>query len=172
MKLGLSGRLTAAFIRSPLTPLILMAAVAMGLLALMSIPREEEPQISVPMIDIIAPVPGLAAQDAVELVGEPLEEIVRAIPDVEHVYTFADDDQVMVVASSDTGARLSERRRLESTAQQPGVVPAHSTSPSTRSTSVAGMRVVPPIRTVRILPSLHHRRTVSLWTPIAEPNSA
>ncbi|MCH4267347.1 MAG: efflux RND transporter permease subunit [Brevundimonas sp.] len=103
MNLGLSGRLTAAFIRSPLTPLILLAALAMGLLAVMSIPREEEPQISVPMIDIIAPTPGLAAPDAVELVGKPLEGIVKAIPDVEHVYTFADDDQVMVVARFKVG---------------------------------------------------------------------
>jgi multidrug efflux pump subunit AcrB len=103
MNLGLSGRLTAAFIRSPLTPLILLAALAMGLLAVMSIPREEEPQISVPMIDIIAPAPGLAAPDAVELVGKPLEGIVKAIPDVDHVYTFADDDQVMVVARFKVG---------------------------------------------------------------------
>jgi multidrug efflux pump subunit AcrB len=103
MNLGLSGRLTAAFIRSPLTPLILLAALAMGLLAVMNIPREEEPQISVPMIDIIAPAPGLAAPDAVELVGKPLEGIVKAIPDVDHVYTFADDDQVMVVARFKVG---------------------------------------------------------------------
>ena len=65
MNLGLSGRLTAAFIRSPLTPLILLAALAVGLLAVMSIPREEEPQISVPMIDIVAAAPGLSATDAV-----------------------------------------------------------------------------------------------------------
>ncbi|WP_339914725.1 efflux RND transporter permease subunit [uncultured Brevundimonas sp.] len=103
MNLGLSGRLTAATIKSPLTPLILIAALAMGLLALLSIPREEEPQISVPMIDIIAMAPGLSAPDAVELVGKPLESIVKAIPDVEHVYTFADDDQVMVVARFKVG---------------------------------------------------------------------
>jgi len=103
MNLGLSGRLTAATIRSPLTPLILIAALAVGLLALLSIPREEEPQISVPMIDIIAMAPGLSAPDAVELVGKPLESIVKSIPDVEHVYTFADDDQVMVVARFKVG---------------------------------------------------------------------
>tara|TARA_R110002167_G_scaffold67405_5_gene190536 strand:- start:918 stop:4157 length:3240 start_codon:yes stop_codon:yes gene_type:complete len=103
MNLGFSGRLTAATIRSPLTPLILIAALAVGLLALMTIPREEEPQISVPMIDIIAMAPGLSAPDAVELVGKPLESIVKSIPDVEHVYTFADDDQVMVVARFKVG---------------------------------------------------------------------
>jgi len=120
MNLGISGRLTQAFIRSPLTPLILLAAVAVGLLALISIPREEEPQISVPMIDVIAPAPGLSAADAVELVGKPLETIVKAIPDVDHVYTFVDDDRVMVVARFKVGThpdnavvRVHEKLRAE-----------------------------------------------------------
>jgi multidrug efflux pump subunit AcrB len=59
MKLGLSGALTRATIASPLTPLFLLAAIAVGLLALVSIPREEEPQISVPMVDILVAAPGL-----------------------------------------------------------------------------------------------------------------
>ena len=103
MNLGLSGRLTKATIRSPLTPLILMAAIAVGLLALFSIPREEEPQISVPMVDIMVAAPGLSAPDAVELVGKPLEAIVKSVNEVEHVYTFADDHQVMVTARFKVG---------------------------------------------------------------------
>ncbi|MBS0409298.1 MAG: efflux RND transporter permease subunit [Proteobacteria bacterium] len=103
MNLGLSGRLTKATIRSPLTPLILLAAIAVGLLALMSIPREEEPQISVPMVDIMVQAPGLRAPDAVELVGKPLETIVKSVADVEHVYTFADDNRVMVTARFKVG---------------------------------------------------------------------
>jgi multidrug efflux pump subunit AcrB len=98
MKLGLSGALTRATIASPLTPLFLLAAIAVGLLALVSIPREEEPQISVPMVDILVAAPGLKATDAVELVGKPLETIVKSAADVEHVYTFANDDQVLVTA--------------------------------------------------------------------------
>ncbi|MBX3480578.1 MAG: efflux RND transporter permease subunit [Caulobacter sp.] len=104
MNLGLSGRLTAATIRSPLTPLFLLAAIAMGLLALVSIPREEEPQISVPVVDISVAAPGLAAPDAAELVGKPLEIIVKAIPDVDHVYSFIEDDQVLVVARFKVGS--------------------------------------------------------------------
>ena len=98
MKLGLSGALTRATIQSPLTPLFLLAAIALGLLALMSIPREEEPQISVPMVDIRVAVPGLAAADAVELAGKPLETIVRSVDGVEHTYTQAEDDGVLVTA--------------------------------------------------------------------------
>lgn len=118
MNLGLSGRLTRATIRSPLTPLFLLAAIAVGLLALMSIPREEEPQISVPMVDIMVSAPGLRAADAVELVGKPLEAIVKSVNEVEHVYTFADDDQVMVTARFKVGVdpdaaavRIHERIR-------------------------------------------------------------
>jgi multidrug efflux pump subunit AcrB len=104
MNLGLSGRLTAATIRSPLTPLFLLAAIAVGLLALASIPREEEPQISVPMVDVMVGAPGLAATDAAELVAKPLEVIVKAIPDVDHVYSFVEDDQVLVVARFKVGS--------------------------------------------------------------------
>jgi multidrug efflux pump subunit AcrB len=98
MKLGISGRLTAASILSPLTPLFLIAALAAGMIALMTIAREEEPQISVPMVDIMVTTNGLKAPDAVELVTKPLETIVKAIPGVEHVYSQTQDDQVMVTA--------------------------------------------------------------------------
>ncbi len=96
MNLGLSGRLTRATIRSPLTPLFLLAALAAGLLALLTIPREEEPQIHVPMVDIIVQANGLAAPDAVELVTKPLEAIVKPIPGVEHVYSQTQDDRAVV----------------------------------------------------------------------------
>ena len=98
MKLGLSGRLTQATIRSPLTPLFLLAALAVGLIALLTIPREEEPQISVPMVDIRVNADGLKAPDAVELVTKPLEAIIKGIDGVEHVYSQTVDDRVMVTA--------------------------------------------------------------------------
>ncbi len=65
MKLGLSGLLTRAFINSPLIPLLLLAAIVAGALALVSLPREEEPQISVPMVDIIVQTNGYKANQAV-----------------------------------------------------------------------------------------------------------
>lgn len=98
MRLGLSGRLTQATIRSPLTPLFLLAAFAAGLVALVTIPREEEPQISVPMVDITVRADGLRAPDAVELVTRPLEAIIKGIDAVEHVYSQTQDDRVMVTA--------------------------------------------------------------------------
>jgi len=103
MNLGLAGRLTRASIRSPLTLLFLLAALAAGMVALLTIPREEEPQISVPMVDIIVQANGLKAPDAVELVTKPLETIVKAIKGVEHVYSQTQDDRAVVTARFDVG---------------------------------------------------------------------
>ncbi|WP_072388721.1 efflux RND transporter permease subunit [Hyphomicrobium sp. CS1BSMeth3] len=108
MNLGLSGRLTRATIRSPLTPLFLLAAIAMGLIALLVIPREEEPQISVPMVDIRVNADGLKAPNAVELVTKPLETIVKAIDGVEHVYSQSEDDRVMVTARFLVGTKAED----------------------------------------------------------------
>ncbi|MFZ9198156.1 MAG: efflux RND transporter permease subunit [Paracoccaceae bacterium] len=95
---GIAGNLTRAFITSPLTPLFLLAALILGIVALVTLPREEEPQISVPMVDIHIRADGLRAEDAVKLVTEPLETIVKSIPGVEHVYSQTRDDGAMVTA--------------------------------------------------------------------------
>jgi multidrug efflux pump subunit AcrB len=108
VKLGLSGRLTQATIRSPLTPLFLLAALAVGLIALLTIAREEEPQISVPMVDIRVNAEGLKAPDAVELVTKPLEAIIKGIDGVEHVYSQTVDDRVMVTARFLVGTKSDD----------------------------------------------------------------
>jgi multidrug efflux pump subunit AcrB len=115
---GLSGGLTAATIRSPLTPLFLITAIIAGIIALMVIPREEEPQISVPMVDIIVSANGLRAPDATELVTKPLETIIKALTGVEHVYSQTQDDSVIVTArflvgtnEDDAVLRVQERIR-------------------------------------------------------------
>jgi multidrug efflux pump subunit AcrB len=96
--LGIAGRLTQGFINSALTPLFILAAVAAGSVALISLPREEEPQISVPMVDIHVQAQGLKAEDGVKLVTEPLEVLVKGINGVEHVYSSTRDDAAMVTA--------------------------------------------------------------------------
>jgi len=98
MKLGISGALTKGTIGSPLTPLFLLTALALGFLALFTIPREEEPQISVPLVDISVRADGLRAPDAVELITKPLETIVKGVEGVEHVYSQTEDDRVLVTA--------------------------------------------------------------------------
>ncbi|MBC2662256.1 efflux RND transporter permease subunit [Novosphingobium flavum] len=116
MTLGISGRLTRATIQSPLTPLFLLAAMIVGLIATITIPREEEPQIKVPMVDIMVAAPGLSAPQAVEIVAKPLETIVKSVDGVEHVYTQAQDNGVMVTARflvgsnpEDAAIRINEK---------------------------------------------------------------
>jgi multidrug efflux pump subunit AcrB len=98
MKLGISGTLTRAFITSPLTPLLLLAALIVGGIALIALPREEEPQISVPMVDILITANGYKAGDAIELITKPLEDIIKGINGVEHVYSSTQDDYVVATA--------------------------------------------------------------------------
>ena len=116
MNLGISGTLTRATIMSPLTPRFLLAAILVGLIATITIPREEEPQIKVPMVDIMVQAPGLSAREAVELVGKPLETIVKSVDGVEHVYTQAQDNGALVTARflvgsnpEDAAIRINEK---------------------------------------------------------------
>ena len=97
-RLGISGGLARAFIDSPLTPLLLVVGLLLGLLALFGLAREEEPQISVPMVDVLISADGLKAVDAVELVTKPMEDILKGINGVEHVYSETRDDAAVVTA--------------------------------------------------------------------------
>jgi len=85
--LGLSGRIARAFINTPVTPMLLIGALCIGLLGLFFTPRQEDPQISVPMIDIFVQYPGASAEQVESLVTEPLERIMKEIPGVRHVYS-------------------------------------------------------------------------------------
>ncbi|HLD95026.1 MAG TPA: efflux RND transporter permease subunit [Alphaproteobacteria bacterium] len=97
-KSSFSENFTKYFITSPLTALLIATIFALGLVALISLPREEEPQISVPMIDIYLKTDGLKAQDGVELAVKPLETIIKAIDGVEHVYSQTQDNQSVLTA--------------------------------------------------------------------------
>ncbi|MFW6258130.1 MAG: efflux RND transporter permease subunit, partial [Halochromatium sp.] len=87
--LGLAGRTARFFIRSPLSPLLYVAMLIMGLLGLIATPRQEDPQISVPMIDIMVQYPGASAEQVSSLAMQPLERIMSEISGVKHVYSAA-----------------------------------------------------------------------------------
>ena len=65
--LGLSGRIAAQFQSAQITPLLALLAVLMGLFAVLVTPREEEPQIKVPMIDVLVSMPGFSAKEVLEI---------------------------------------------------------------------------------------------------------
>jgi multidrug efflux pump subunit AcrB len=85
----IAGRLAHAFISSKLTPLILIASIALGAAAVVLLPREEEPQIIVPMIDIFVAMPGASAQEVETRITRPMEQLLWQIPGVEYIYSTA-----------------------------------------------------------------------------------
>ncbi len=97
MRFGLAGRLAAAFADSKLTPLIIVASLALGAFAVMRTPREEEPQIIVPMADVLVEMPGASAREVERRVTTPMEKLIWEIPGVEYVYTTTSPGSAMAV---------------------------------------------------------------------------
>jgi multidrug efflux pump subunit AcrB len=93
---GISGRIARAFLNSKLTPLATLASLAVGVLAVIATPREEEPQISVPMIDVIVALPGAAPRETENLLARPIEQRMWEIPGVDYVYGMAGDGYALV----------------------------------------------------------------------------
>ncbi|KAA6184569.1 efflux RND transporter permease subunit [Thiohalocapsa marina] len=104
--LGLAGRTARFFIRSPLSPLFYVAMLMMGLLGLIATPRQEDPQISVPMIDIMVQYPGTSAQQVSNLAMQPLERMISEIPGVKHVYSVAQRGQGIVTVEFEVGQEM------------------------------------------------------------------
>ena len=96
-KSGLAGRLAHAFINSKLTPLIIAASILLGVGAVLMLPREEEPQIIVPMIDIFVQMPGASAKEVEERVTRPMEQLLWEIPGVEYIYSTSSPSFSMAV---------------------------------------------------------------------------
>ena len=95
--LGIAGRLAQAFLNSKLTPLFIAASLALGILAVAIIPREEEPQILVPMLDIATAMPGASPAEVEERVTLPIENLVHQISGVEYVYSTSAPGQSLVI---------------------------------------------------------------------------
>ncbi len=101
--MGIAGRIARTFLGSKLTPLITIASLATGLLAMMATPREEEPQISVPMIDVFVQAPELVPREVENLAIRGLERRMWEIAGVDHVYSMAGDGQAMVTVRFKVG---------------------------------------------------------------------
>jgi len=86
-KLGLAGNFARMWIHSKLTPLVIVASLLLGVFAVWKLPREEEPQIIVPMVDVFVEMPGASAREVEERVTKPMEKLLWEIPGVEYVYS-------------------------------------------------------------------------------------
>ena len=94
--MGIAGRVARAFLKSKLTPLVTVASLVLGALGLFATPREEEPQISVPMIDVIVAMPGAGPREIETRMVRPLERRMWELAGVEHVYAMSGDGYAMV----------------------------------------------------------------------------
>ena len=106
--LGIAGRTARLFITSPVTPMILMVALLVGLIGLMFTPRQEDPQISVPMIDVFVGYEGASADQVASLVTEPLERLLLEIPGVRHTYTATERGHAIVTVRFKVGEDMGD----------------------------------------------------------------
>src|SRR5678815_2970363 len=95
--LGPAGKLAQAFINSKLTPLVIVASILLGVGAVLLLPREEEPQIVVPMIDVFVQMPGASAKEVEERVTKPMEKLLWEVPGVEYIYSTSAPGYSMAV---------------------------------------------------------------------------
>ena len=97
MKTGFAGGIAKQFINSKLTPLLMIAFLAIGIYSSYLTPREEEPQIDVPIADIFFRYPGASPKEIESRVMQPLEKVVANIPGVEYVYSTSMPGQAMLI---------------------------------------------------------------------------
>jgi multidrug efflux pump subunit AcrB len=126
--LGIAGRIAAAFIDSKLTPLIIIAAVLLGAAAIVLLPREEEPQIKVPMVDVMVAMPGSSAKEVEERATRPMEKLLWELPGVEYIYSTSRDSESLLIVRFKVGedpqtslVKLTEKLRSNFDRIPPGV---------------------------------------------------
>ena len=127
---GIAGPIARAFVDSKLTPLFVVASVILGLVAILALPREEEPQIKVPMVDVMLAMPGASAEEVESRVSSPVERLLWEIPGVEYVYSTSQPGRSLEVVRFQVGQDVERslvklREKLDANADRipPGVSP-------------------------------------------------
>ncbi len=134
---GIAGLLASMFLDSKLTPLFVVASLVVGLFAVLAIPREEDPQIQVPMLDVMTAMPGASPAEVEQRVTNPIENLMHEIPGVEYVYSISSPGQSLVIVRFTVGtpeqdALVKVYSKLYSNADRtpvgasPSLVKAHS----------------------------------------------
>jgi len=136
--LGIAGRIASMFIQSKLTPLLIISAILLGVFAVLQTPREEEPQIIVPMMDVIVQMPGASPQDVERRVTSPMEKLIWEIPGVEYVYSTTSPGQSMVivryyVGQDQTASMVKLREKLQS---HYDIIPPGASQPIIKARSI------------------------------------
>ena len=107
-KIGIAGRIAKAFLVSKLTPLIIITALLLGIFALIVTPREEEPQIVVPMVDVLVQYPGASAKEVEDRVTKPMEKLLWEITGVEYVYSISKPGMSLAIVRFYVGENMED----------------------------------------------------------------
>lgn len=107
-KIGLSGKIAKAFIDSKLTPLLVIAVLLLGVFAVLNTPREEEPQISVPMVDVYIAYPGHTAEDIENRITKVMEKKLWEIDGIEYIYATSTPDMANFITRFEVGSDLDQ----------------------------------------------------------------
>ncbi len=132
--LGISGWTAARFQNNPLTPLIAIVLLLVGLFAALVTPREEEPQINVTMANVLIPFPGASVADVEKLVATPAEQVLSQVAGIEHVYSVSQPGMALVTLQFKVGVPRTE-----------ALVRLHDTISANRDWLPAGLGVGEPI---------------------------
>ncbi len=100
---GLAGKIAEFFINSKLTPLIIITSILLGIASTLAMPREEEPQIIVPMVDVFVKMPGANAKEVEQRVTSPMEKLLWEIPGVKYVYSTSSPGMSLVIVRFKVG---------------------------------------------------------------------
>src|SRR5690606_2200887 len=149
---GLAGRLAAAFQANPLTPILALLGLLLGLVAVLVTPREEEPQIDVTMANVIVPFQGASARDVEQLVATPLEQKLSEIEGIKHVYSVSRPGVAVLTVEYEVGIE-----------RQPAIVRLYNQVFSNQDWLPAGVGVGQPLvkpRGIDDVPVM----AVTLWT--------
>ncbi len=103
--LRLAGRIAHGFIDSKLTPLVIVAALLLGAFSILETPREEEPQIVVPMLDVFVQMPGASSEEVAQRVSLPMEKLLREVPGVEYIYSISHPGMSMLIVRFYVGSK-------------------------------------------------------------------
>jgi multidrug efflux pump subunit AcrB len=151
-RFGLSGRLAAAFQANPLTPILALLGLLLGLVAVLITPREEEPQIDVTMANVFVPFVGASARDVEQLVSTPLEQKLSEIEGIKHVYSTSRPGMAILTVEYTVGVE-----------RQPAIVRLYNQVYSNHDWMPAGLGVGQPLvkpKGIDDVPVM----AVTLWT--------
>jgi multidrug efflux pump subunit AcrB len=137
-KLGAAGNIARAFIHSKLTPLLLIASALLGAFAVWRLPREEEPQIIVPVSDVFVRMPGASAKEVEARVTKPLEHVLYEIPGVEYLYSTSSPGLATFIVRFKVGEdeERSTVRLQQKLAANLGSMPPGATTPLVKPRSI------------------------------------